>query len=338
MKYYQDEKILVFYEGDNIAYYIAQMLELLHIKHEIYAKSLAAALKSEYVVRFNEEPQDRVLLMDVKHAAHGLNISSASRVYFVNPVCRPDIEAQAIKRAHRIGQTRKVFVETLVLKGTVEEKMHERAQRMTNVEHHVSHLEDDYGMREIIQSARFMLVEEHEKFDWAQVAPLKVPQQLWARPGWRETLTKSKFISGKKREPDAHAGADIGDGVQPPKKKRKQKAVRLLSPPPQMASPIGYVPALPSNLQDDVQFQSTAPGINSTVENESDEDDEPMADHWRRQSQGTQDTVIAEQYAAQHSPAAAPAETPVGPSANGILAAQHDAVDQRRVSMAGLLN
>ena len=123
LKFYQSEKILVFYDGDNVAYYLAQTLELLHIKHEIYAKSLAAHLKSEYVVRFNQDEQDRVLLMDVKAAAFGLNLPSASRIYFVNPVCRPNIEAQAIKRAHRIGQTRKVFVETLVLKGTIEEKV-----------------------------------------------------------------------------------------------------------------------------------------------------------------------------------------------------------------------
>ena len=89
LKYYQQEKILVFYDGENAAYYIAQMLELLHIKHEIYAKSLAAHLKSEYVVRFDQETQDRVLLMDVRNAAYGLNLPSASRIFFVNPLCRP---------------------------------------------------------------------------------------------------------------------------------------------------------------------------------------------------------------------------------------------------------
>lgn len=123
LKLYEHEKILVFYDGDNVAYYIAQVLELLHIKHEIYARSLAAHLKAEYVVRFDQETRDRVLLMDVRNAAFGLNLSSASRIYFVNPVCRPNIEAQAIKRAHRIGQTRKVYVETLVLKGTIEDKV-----------------------------------------------------------------------------------------------------------------------------------------------------------------------------------------------------------------------
>jgi len=243
LKYYQEEKILVFYEGDNIAYYIAQMLELLHIKHEIYAKSLAAALKSDYVVRFNEDQQDRVLLMDVKQAAHGLNICSASRIYFVNPVCRPDIEAQAIKRAHRIGQTRKVFVETLVLAGTIEEKMHERAKRMTNLEHHVSHLEDDYGMREIIQGASIIPVMEHEKSGSGQMAPLDVPQRLWGRPGWRESLPKSSFSTGKDHGVHGTVAQDAAPGPEK-RPRKKKKTVRVTTPRAQ--PPLVEIPMAPT--------------------------------------------------------------------------------------------
>merc|ERR1711939_831744 len=182
---------------------IAQVLELLHIKHEIYAKSLAAHLKSEYVVRFDQEQQDRVLLMDVKQAAFGLNLSSASRICFVNPVCRPNIEAQAIKRAHRIGQTRKVHVETLVLKGSIEEKMLERSKRMTRVEHmDAKVLEDDGGMQEIIQSARLIPLTDDETNGKAQMALLEEPQQLWGRPGWQETvqpLPSDLLLNEKKR-------------------------------------------------------------------------------------------------------------------------------------------
>lgn len=180
LKYYQEEKILVFYQGDNSAFYIAQMLDLLHIKHEIYAKSLKASMKSDYVVRFNQDPAERVLLMDVQQAALGLNLSSASRIYFVNPVCRPNIEAQAIKRAHRIGQTRKVSVETLVLKDSIEEKMLERSKRMTNAEHNEAKaLEDDGGIREIIQNARPLTISTEEMHGRGQMAPLVEPQPLW---------------------------------------------------------------------------------------------------------------------------------------------------------------
>ena len=118
LEHYLDEKILVFYDGDNVAYYIAQVLELFHVPHLIYAKSLTPAQKSNYIVRFDQETHFRVLLMDVQQAALGLNLASASRVFFVNPVCRPHIEAQAIKRAHRIGQTREVRIWRFVTEWT----------------------------------------------------------------------------------------------------------------------------------------------------------------------------------------------------------------------------
>lgn len=60
---HQNEKILVFYEAENTAYYIAQALECLHIKHLIYAKTLDAERKAQYVVTFNQTETFRILLM-----------------------------------------------------------------------------------------------------------------------------------------------------------------------------------------------------------------------------------------------------------------------------------
>lgn len=182
-----EEKILVFYQGDNAAFYISQFLELFNIKHEIYAKSLTADKKAQYVASFQEKEELRVLLMDVGQAAFGLNICAASRVYFINPICRPHLEAQAIKRAHRIGQTRKVTVETLVLQDSIEEKMLDRSKRMTRAEHqNAKVLENDGGIRAIIQSAQVLsMTEEEQVSGFGQMAPLSKPERLWCRPGWQ---------------------------------------------------------------------------------------------------------------------------------------------------------
>jgi SNF2 family DNA or RNA helicase len=291
LKYYQHEKILVFYDGDNVAYYIAQMLELLHIKHEIYAKSLAAHLKSEYVVRFDQEAQDRVLLMDVRNAAFGLNLPSASRIYFVNPVCRPNIEAQAIKRAHRIGQSRKVFVETLVLKETIEEKassspsqirerdvskltllfqMLERSKRMTRSEHReANHLEDDGDIRQIIQSAQMLPISAKERIGYGQVAPLEEQQQLWNRTGWKQFsgFYKNPMSEGipKKRKLDSGTldGATDGDDHT---NRRKKLAMRTLA----------FVDCRASGSIDRGSFEM--------VGSEDSDDDEPMLARFRRTS------------------------------------------------------
>lgn len=178
------EKILIFYEGDNIAYYVAQALELLGIQYLIYTGSLSADRKSAYIATFNATETFRILLMDVHQAAHGLHIAAASRVFFVNPVWQPAVEAQAIKRAHRIGQTKPVYVETLVLKDTLEDRMLHRRKNMSAQEHHKAEksLLDDDVMAQLIQDADFIpFLPEEMKDVRRQMAPLKEPQRLFGR-------------------------------------------------------------------------------------------------------------------------------------------------------------
>ena len=179
-----EEKIIVFYEDDNIAYYIAQALEILNIEHLIYANSLKVAMRTQYLHIFSTKDNIRVMLMDLKQAAHGLHVATASRVFFVNPVWSPSIEAQAIKRAHRIGQTRPVYAETLILKDTPEDLMLQRRKAMTAQEHQKAARSplDDMTMNDIIKNAKFVEFREDELRDErCQMARLKHPQQIFAR-------------------------------------------------------------------------------------------------------------------------------------------------------------
>ena len=79
--------------------------------------------------------RSRVLLMDLSQAAFGLDMRAASRVYFINPVLNPQVEAQAIGRVRRISQRKAVSVETLVLKDSIDEVILERKKHMTQAEH-----------------------------------------------------------------------------------------------------------------------------------------------------------------------------------------------------------
>lgn len=72
--------------------------------------------------------------MDISQAAFGLDMRSASRIYFLHPVLNPQVEAQAIGRARRISQQKPVSVETLVLRGSVEEVIVRRRGEMTQAE------------------------------------------------------------------------------------------------------------------------------------------------------------------------------------------------------------
>ena len=182
IKLHRKEKIIIFYEGDNIAFYIAQAFELLGLRFLIYTGSLTVARKSAYITTFNKSEAFRVLLMDVHQAAHGLHIAAASRVFFVNPVWQPTVEAQAIKRAHRIGQKRSVFVETLVLKDTLEDRMLQRRKSMSAQEHYRAEksLLDDDVMEQLIKDAQFIPLLPEEMNDVrGQMAKLQSPQKVF---------------------------------------------------------------------------------------------------------------------------------------------------------------
>jgi SNF2 family DNA or RNA helicase len=53
----------------------------------------------------------------------GLNLTAADYVFILDPWWNPAIEAQAVDRAHRIGQDRTVFTYKFITKNTVEEKI-----------------------------------------------------------------------------------------------------------------------------------------------------------------------------------------------------------------------
>jgi superfamily II DNA or RNA helicase len=64
-----------------------------------------------------------LMLVSLKAGGVGLNLTRADTVILYDPWWNPAAEAQAIDRAHRIGQDKPVFVYELIASGTVEEKM-----------------------------------------------------------------------------------------------------------------------------------------------------------------------------------------------------------------------
>jgi superfamily II DNA or RNA helicase len=75
------------------------------------------------VARFQEDPDCRLFLVSLKAGGQGLNLTAADYIYILDPWWNPAVEAQAVDRAHRIGQLRRVFAYRLIARDTVEEKI-----------------------------------------------------------------------------------------------------------------------------------------------------------------------------------------------------------------------
>jgi SNF2 family DNA or RNA helicase len=80
------------------------------------------------VEQFQTNPDCRLFLISLKAGGLGLNLTAAEYVYLLDPWWNPAVEAQAIDRIHRIGQTRKVFAYRIIARDTVEEKVLELQQ------------------------------------------------------------------------------------------------------------------------------------------------------------------------------------------------------------------
>jgi SNF2 family DNA or RNA helicase len=75
------------------------------------------------VDRFQSDPACPLFLISLKAGGVGLNLTAAEYVFLLDPWWNPAVEAQAVDRTHRIGQTRPVFAYRLVSRDTVEEKV-----------------------------------------------------------------------------------------------------------------------------------------------------------------------------------------------------------------------
>lgn len=64
-----------------------------------------------------------LILVSLKAGGTGLNLTAADTVILYDPWWNPAVEAQAIDRAHRIGQQKPVFVYRMIASGTIEEKI-----------------------------------------------------------------------------------------------------------------------------------------------------------------------------------------------------------------------
>jgi hypothetical protein len=123
----EGQKVLVFSQ-------FVQMLELLEKEcqnRQIPTHILTGETKQrqEVVNGFQDDQNAAVFLLSLRAAGTGLNLTTASYVVLYDPWWNPAVEAQAIDRSHRIGQTRTVNAYRLIAPGTVEEKIWELQQR-----------------------------------------------------------------------------------------------------------------------------------------------------------------------------------------------------------------
>jgi superfamily II DNA or RNA helicase len=79
--------------------------------------------RKEVIEEFQENPEKKIFLISLKAGGVGLNLTAADYIFITDPWWNPAAEMQAISRAHRIGQDKKVFVYRFISENSIEEKI-----------------------------------------------------------------------------------------------------------------------------------------------------------------------------------------------------------------------
>lgn len=91
--------------------------------------------RQKAVTLFQTDESVKIFLISLKAGGLGLNLTAADYVFLLDPWWNPAIEAQAVDRAHRIGQAKTVFTYKFITRNSVEEKilnLQKSKQRLAN--------------------------------------------------------------------------------------------------------------------------------------------------------------------------------------------------------------
>ena len=116
-------RVLVFSQFTEMLALVRQALSALALPHLKLTGQTPPRERGDIVARFQAKQDEPVLLLSLKAGGVGLNLTAADTVIHYDPWWNPAVENQATDRAHRIGQTKAVFVYKLVVAGSIEEKI-----------------------------------------------------------------------------------------------------------------------------------------------------------------------------------------------------------------------
>jgi SNF2 family DNA or RNA helicase len=117
----ENHKVLIF---SSFVKHLNLFGEVFDRKKMKYSLLTGQTSKREAVIEeFQNNPENRIFLISLKAGGTGLNLTAADYVFISDPWWNPAAEKQAVNRAHRIGQDKKVMVYKYISRQTVEEKI-----------------------------------------------------------------------------------------------------------------------------------------------------------------------------------------------------------------------
>lgn len=130
----QDHRVLIYFQMTKMMDLMEEYLTFRQYKYCRLDGSSKLSDRRDLVNDWQTKPELFVFLLSTRAGGLGINLTAADTVIFYDSDWNPTIDSQAMDRAHRMGQTRQVTVYRLLVKGTIEERMRDRAKQKMHVQ------------------------------------------------------------------------------------------------------------------------------------------------------------------------------------------------------------
>merc|ERR1719394_1818258 len=138
LKKLKDEghRVLIFSQMTKMLDLLEDFLDGEGYKYERIDGGITGSLRQDAIDRFNADGAEQfVFLLSTRAGGLGINLYTADTVIIYDSDWNPHNDIQALSRAHRIGQRKKVMIYRFVTRKTVEEKMIQVTKRKMMLTH-----------------------------------------------------------------------------------------------------------------------------------------------------------------------------------------------------------
>jgi non-specific serine/threonine protein kinase len=119
----EGHKVLIFSQFVKVLHVIRDHFDRQEIRYSYLDGSMKLEQRAEMISEFQGNEEVKTFLLSLKAGGTAITLTAADYVIIFDPWWNPAVEAQAVDRSHRIGQTRNVIVYRLVIANSIEEKM-----------------------------------------------------------------------------------------------------------------------------------------------------------------------------------------------------------------------
>ncbi|GMH68636.1 hypothetical protein TrLO_g5881 [Triparma laevis f. longispina] len=116
-------KSLIFSQFSSTLEWLKQELPKNGFQFRTLSGGMSMTARAKALKDFQGDPPTTIFLLSLRAGAVGINLTEANRVFLMEPALNPALEAQAVGRVHRLGQTKPVEIIRFVVKKSIEERI-----------------------------------------------------------------------------------------------------------------------------------------------------------------------------------------------------------------------